>query len=200
MVYLLEPKQYKWIRYPRFPHALIDKRVRGIPLQQSDLPAETVLNARFALPDICEPASGFLFVSNRFRAALEELVPGRVAFFPLNLKAPSRMLTDKGYFFIDVLPRAQDIDWDRSPTGPRIERAPDGRESRTLDVAMSDPSVKFRTMTAEMPPIWREADVDRPTVHYFPNKMHVFLQDELWEALNARFPKQLVATKLAAEG
>ncbi|MDP3077403.1 imm11 family protein [Bradyrhizobium sp.] len=198
MVYLLEPKEYKWVLYPSVPHALIDKRVQGIPLQQSDLPAETELKARFALPDICEPGSGFLFVSDRFRAALEELVPGCVAFLPLNLKAPPHMLTDKGYFFVDVLPRAQLIDWDRSPTGPRIVRAPDGRESRSLQGRrMTDPSVKFRPLTAETPPIWREADLDRPTVQYFPDKIDVFMRDELWEKLNVRFPKQLVATKLA---
>jgi hypothetical protein len=196
MVYILEPKRYKWVQYPIVPGALDYKRVQGIPLQQSDLPAESVLKARFELPDICEPASGFLFVSDRFRAALEELVPGCVAFLPLNLKAP-HMLTAKGYFFIDVLPRAQTIDWDRSSTSPRIVRAPDGRESRTINGLMTDPSVKFRTVTAETPPIWREADLDRPTVHYFPSKRHVLLQVELWEALNARFPKQLVATKLA---
>lgn len=197
MVYLLEPKRYRWSKYPLVPKALNDKQVYGIPLQQSDIPVETMLKARFELPDICEPAKGFLFVSDRFRVVLEELTPGCVVFLPLNLKVPQHMLTAKAYFFIDILPRAQLIDWDQSPTGPRIVRAPDGRESRSLrGRGITDPSVKFRTVTAETPQIWREADFDRPTVHYFPDKRDVFMQDELWEALNAKFPKQLVATKL----
>jgi hypothetical protein len=48
------------------------------------------------------------------RAALEELAPGCVAFLPLQLKVPARMRTADAYFFPDVLPRAQLIDWDRS--------------------------------------------------------------------------------------
>ena len=197
MVYLLEPKQYKWIQYPSVSQELMDKQVKGIPLQQRDLPTQTVLKARFELPDICRPSEGFLFVSDRGRATLEELTPGCVEFFPLNLKAPPRMLAAKAYFLIDVLPRVQCIDWDLSPTGPRIVRAPDGRESRAIKGAITDPSIKFRTLAPEIPPIWREADLDRPTVHFFRSKLDVFLRDDLWEAINARLPGQLIARKLA---
>jgi hypothetical protein len=175
----------------------VDKQVKGIPLQQSDLPTRTVLKARFELPDICQPSEGFLFVSDRGRAALEELAPGCVAFFELNLKAPAHMLTAKAYYLIDVLPRAQLIDWDLSPTVPRLVRAPDGRESRALKFPPENPSIKFKPATPETPPIWREADVDRPTVHFFPSKGDVFMRDELWEELNAKLPGQLVARKLA---
>lgn len=197
MVYLLEAKKYTWGKVPLVSRELVDKRVQGIPLQQSDIPTGSVLKGRFALPDICSPTSGFVFVSDRGRAALEELAPGCVAFFPLNMKAPEHMLTAEAYFFYDVLPRAQLIDWDRSPTVPRIVRAPDGRESRALKHPPENPSIKFKAMMPETPPIWREVDVDRPAVSFFSNKEDVFLRDELWDELNARFPKQLVARKLA---
>ena len=127
---------------------------------------------------------------------MEELVPGCVAFFPLNMKAPKHMLTADAYFFYDVLPRAQLIDWDLTPSGPRIVRAPDGRESRSIRGRLTAPSTKFKPVMPETPPIWREADLDRPTVHFFANKENVFLRDELWDALNAKFPGQLVARKL----
>jgi hypothetical protein len=197
MVYLLEAKKYTWGKVPLVSPELVDKQVQGIPLQQSDIPAESVLKGRFALPDICRPTSGFVFVSDHGRAALEELAPGCVAFFPLNFRAPEHMLTTKAYFFYDILPRAQFIDWDRSPTVARIVRASGGRESRALKGPITDPSIKFKAVTPETPRIWREADMDRPTVHFFPNKKDVFMRDELWEALSARFPGQLVATKLA---
>src|SRR5262249_51194641 len=137
----------------------------------------------------------FRFVSDRGRAAIEELTPGCVAFFPLNLKIPERIRAAEAYFFFDVLPRAQLIDWDRNPTAQRIVRAPDGRESRALNVRITDPLLKFGAVTPETPPIWREADVDRPTVHFFRSKKDIFLRDEIWESLNAKFPKQLVARK-----
>jgi hypothetical protein len=197
MVYLLEPKVYKWIRSPALPSELVRKQVFGIPLQQSDIPAEVVANGRVALPDICLAPDNCIFVSDRGRTALEELAPGCVAFFPLNLNAPQHMLTANAYFVIDVLARAQLIDWDLSPTAPRMVRAPDGRESRTVTGRVKGLSTKFKAVTPDTPPLWREADVDRPTVHFFHHKQDVFLRDELWEALNARFPKQLIATKLA---
>jgi hypothetical protein len=62
---------------------------------------------------------------------------------------------------------------------------------------ITDPSVRFKSVTPDTPPIWREADLDRPAVHFFANKIDIFLRDEVWDALNARFPKQLVARKLA---
>jgi hypothetical protein len=197
MVYLLEPKLYKWMQGPSVSPELVRKQAEGTALQQSDIPAETVLKARFELPDICRPSEGFLFVSDRGRAALEELAPGCTAFLPLILKAPEHMLTARAFFFIDVLPRAQLIDWDLSPTVPRVVRAPDGRESRSLQGRITGPSTKFKAVTSETPPIWREADLDRPTSHFFPSKLDVFLRDDLWEALNTKLPGQLVARKLA---
>jgi hypothetical protein len=197
MVYLLEPKHYKWIQAAKVPPEFMRKQVQGIPLQQSDIPGETILNGRVVLPDICSGGEGFLFVSERGRAALEELAPGSISFFPLNLKAPKRILTATAYFFFDVLPRVQLIDWDRSPTVSRLVRAPDGRESRAIKGVITDPSIKFKPVVPEMPRIWREADLDRPTVHFFRSKLDVFLRDELWEALDAKFPQQLVARKLA---
>ena len=197
MVYFLEPKQYNWIRAAGAHEELLQKQIDGVPLRQSDIPVETVLKGRLALPDICKAGDAFRFVSDRAKAAFEELVPGCVAFFPLNLKAPEFMLTSRAFFFIDVLPRAQLIDWDLSPTVPRNIRTPDGRDSRFINGLMTDPTTKYRAVTPDTPPIWREVDVDRPTVHFFANKQHVLLRDDLWEALNARFPRQLVARKLA---
>lgn len=197
MVYLLETTQYSWDRVPFVSRELVDKQIQGIPLQQSDMPNESLLDGPFELPDICRPTVGFLFVSDRGRSALEELAPGCVAFFPLNLKVPERMRSAKAYFFIDVRPRVQSLDWDQSPTRPRIVRAPDGRESRSIRGRIEDPSTKFKAVTPETPKIWREADLDRPTVHFFRSKEDVFMRDELWEALNVRFPGQLVARKLS---
>ena len=61
---------------------------------------------------------------------------------------------------------------------------------------MVGPWVKFKPVTAQIPKIWREADVDRPDVNFFHNKRDEFMRDDLWEELNARFPGQLVAKKL----
>jgi hypothetical protein len=128
MIHLLETTKYPWDQAPYVSRELSDKQTQGIALQQNDIPAESLLAGAFELPDICRPTGSFLFVSDRGRAALEELAPDCVAFFPLNLKVPEKMRPAKAYFFFDVLSRAQCIDWDRSPTGPRVVRTPvDGK-------------------------------------------------------------------------
>jgi hypothetical protein len=86
---------------------------------------------------------------------------------------------------------------DRTKTRRRLVSAPDGRESRAVMGAVWRPSTNFKAMTPEVPPIWREIDVDRPTVDFFHNKKDVFMRDELWDALNARFSGQLFPRKLA---
>jgi hypothetical protein len=197
MVYLLDTTKREWGRVPAPSHELVAKQVQGVPLQQSDVPAQERVRGAFDLPDICRPTHGYLFVSDRGRAALEELTPNCVAFFPFKLDAPENMHPAKAYFFIDVLTRAQCIDWDRSETQRRVVLGPDGQESRAVGARLLSPSTKFKAVTPDMPKIWREADVNRPTIHFFCNKEEIFMRDELWEALNARFPGQLFPRKLA---
>jgi len=149
------------------------------------------------MPDICSPTNGFICVSDQGRAALEELAPGCIAYFPLNMRAPESMQPANAYWFIEVISRAQVIDWDRTETVPRVVRAPDGRESRTISGGVFGKSVKFKGATPDLPPLWREIDVNRPTVQFFVAKNTIFLWDDLWEELDARFPGQLNPRKLA---
>ena len=196
MVYLLELTRREWVQSAGLLGELLKKQVKGIALQQSDIPLEKALDGRFELPDICQAGDGFMFVSDRGRAALEDVATGCFAFFPFKLEVQARMRPAAAYFFPDVLPRAQLIDWDRSPTVPRIVRAPDGRESRALKVTLTDPLVKFKAVSADTPPIWREADLDLPHAQFFESKKNVFLRDDVWEALNAKLPGQLLPRKL----
>ncbi|CCD92737.1 hypothetical protein BRAO375_2210025 [Bradyrhizobium sp. ORS 375] len=193
MVYLLEPRRYKWIQAAYVPDGLMQKQLDGIALQQSDIPLETPLKGSVPIPDICSGAQGFLFVSDRGREVLEDLVPGHIAFFPLTLKAPSRIMTAKAYYFIDVLTRAQLVDWDTTPMEPTSIRTPDGRPTYLTRTASLE--ANFKTVGADTPPIWRETDVDTPTRRLLINKRLVLMQDHIWQALDERLPKQLVASR-----
>jgi hypothetical protein len=197
MVYLLDTTKFEWDQVPVFSHELVEKQIHGIPLQEGDIPADVTVRGTFDLPDICKPTDGFLFVSDRGRIALEEIAPGCIAFFLLNVNAPASMHPARAYYFIDVLPRAHCVDWDKSETLPRIMRAPDGRESRAIKGSIWRPTTIFKPVTSDMPPIWRGADEDFPTVHFFQNKKDVFMRDDVWKAINDRFPGQLLARKLA---
>src|SRR5262249_40357592 len=113
-------------------------------------------------------------------------------FSPVKLQAPTRMQLEKRYWFVEVTARAQSIDWDRSETKQHAFSAPDGRAWRTLNetIFSPKPSVKFKAMTADIPPIWREAELDRDDAKYFFPRRDILMRDELWAALNARFPGQ----------
>jgi hypothetical protein len=146
----MQTSPYEWDRVPVFPHELVEKQVQGVPLQQSDIPQEPRLAGPFKVPDLCIPTIGFVFASDRGRAALEELAPGCVAYFSLNLQVPESMQPAKAYWFIEVTARAQHIDWDRSETTPRIVRAPGRRESRCLNKRLWDPATKFKMVTPDI--------------------------------------------------
>ncbi|MGJ4931621.1 hypothetical protein ACQR1I_32130 [Bradyrhizobium sp. HKCCYLS2038] len=196
MAYLLEPNQYKWIQAAGAHPELLRKQINGVPLQQVDIPTETVLKGRLKLPDICSAGDAFRFVSDQGKVVLEELVPGCVSFFPLAIKATDLLLAGRRFFFIDVLPRGQLIDWDRSSTDLRDDRTKDGREVRFLRGLMTDPITKYKSVTLSTPPIWREIDVDGAAAQFIANKKHILLRDEVWEALNVKFPGQLVPRRL----
>ncbi|WP_445819600.1 imm11 family protein [Bradyrhizobium sp. ISRA442] len=119
------------------------------------------------------------------RAALEHLTPRSVAFFPLKVMAPERMYPAKVYFFIDVLRRAHCIDWDISETTRRVVTAPCDRESRGSRTLFGIPQ-RSSQQSILTRLIWREADVDRPTLHFFHNKKDALRRDEVWDELNRR--------------
>lgn len=197
MVYLFDTTEYEWDRVPYVSRELVSKQMNGVPLQESDIPKESFIEGPFDMPNISRPTRGFIFVSEGGRAALQKLAPGCVAFFPLNLKVPAKMRPAEKYYFIDILPRVQGIDWGRSATCLRPVRAPDGRESRTIVSPLMGGSTKVREVTPETPMIWRETDLNTSATHFFLNKGDIFVQDGLWEALNTEFPGQLVAKKFA---
>lgn len=198
MVYILDVSPLKWDRIPDSLGNLHMKLVQGIPLQQSDIPVAPQLRARFKVPDIALPTQYFLFVSDRGRAVLEELAPYSIAYFPLDIRVPARMEPAKNYWLIEVTSRAQFIDWDRSPTVPRVVPAPDGGESRTLaGRGIRDKATKFKPITFDLPPFWREADAPRRKIHVFASKWPIFMRDQFWEALSSRLPGQLGAERIA---
>jgi hypothetical protein len=196
MVYVLDMLPLEWDQIAVPSQNLMQKLVDGVPLHQNDIPVGPQLIGRFKVPDISIPTRYFIFVSNHGREILEELAPGCIAYFPMDLRVPASMQPAKAYWFIEVVSRAQLIDWDRSDTALRIVRAPDGRESRALAGRGIRGPVKFKAITPDLPPLWREIDVDRPNVHYFHSKWSIFMRDEFWHELDARFPGQLSAQKI----
>ena len=199
MVYILEPSslKFRWERVGAGSQLLYKKSERGEPVLRSDLPAEIVLDGKFKLPDICEPTSGLIFVSEKARAVLEALAPDCISFLPLVVNAPVYMNPLGPYFHVDVIARSKTVDWHQSVTRPRIVKGPEGKESRSLKGGFRGGSVKFRPLTSRDPPIWRETDCEEAEVHFFAVKMDILMCDKLWIALNEMFVDQLRPVKIA---
>lgn len=196
MVYVLDMSPLEWDRIAVPSHKLWQKIVDGVPLQQGDIPVEPQLIGSFKMPDINIPTQCFIFASEHGRQVLIELAPSCIAYFPMDIRVPTSMQPAKNYWFVEVISRAQLIDWDRSDTALRSVRAPDGRESRVLAGRGIRGPVKFKAITPDLPPVWREIDVDRPYVNYFQSKWPIFMRDEFWHELDARFPGQLAAQEI----
>jgi hypothetical protein len=188
--------EYEWDQVPPAREAWT-KQIKGIPLQLGDIPLEPQLAGPFKMPDVGKPSEAFFFASDRGRAGLEELAPGCFAFFPVSLQAPESMQLEKRYWFVEVTARAQSIDWDRSETKKLAFPAPDGRAIRVLARGgVFGKCAKFKAVTPDTPPLWREADLDLSDLKYSLSKLEILMRDEFWEALNTKFPRQLTARKI----
>lgn len=198
MVYLLEPvlAKLRMERLEGIPFGFAEKKNKGLDFSREDVPPEITIEGSFVLPDICRPTREFIFISERARGAFERLAPGCCRFFPLKVNAPARMKPESIYYYLDVTARAQTIDWERSETARRVVPAPGGGESRGVKAARLDLYAKFRPLTADDPPIWREADAEIAGVHFFESKIEEFVTDEFWQGLSKEFPSQLVAKRL----
>ncbi|MFM9940023.1 MAG: hypothetical protein ACKVP7_11065 [Hyphomicrobiaceae bacterium] len=197
MAYLLSPSsvKFEWDLVTNFSLAINEKKVKGLPLVDSDLPLEVPIAGPFILPDICQATLSFTFVSRQGRDGLERLAPGCINFLNLNISAPAHMQPDKEYFLIDVTARAHSIDWLSSDTKVRQFPAPDGREVIVLKGAITGPWTKVKVLTPEHPPIWREADWEHDGKLYHKHKGDELLTDVAWGKLDKQFPGQLLPRK-----
>ncbi len=80
----------------------------------------TIADAMQQLPDIFHTSRGTIVFSERARAVIEELAPGQVEFIPVTINAApelaERLNLASAYYFINVLGRAQRLQWPEIPT------------------------------------------------------------------------------------
>src|ERR1700739_2016465 len=76
--------------------------------------------ARDALPDMFHTSRNIIVFSERARVVMEDWTPGRVEFIPVACQAeprmPPRLNFASAYYFINVLGRAQRLQWFEVPT------------------------------------------------------------------------------------
>lgn len=131
------------------------------------------------MPDFYHFRVDETIVSSSVRAVLDTLVPGCIEYIEINLVTPPSMVRADRYYYINVLPRSQQIDWER--IGPaRLCRNSQG--------------VPFKPITATAPLIWHEVGLDQNHRFY---EGEVLLRGVLRNKLIEHFPLQLCSMKIS---
>jgi hypothetical protein len=167
-------------------------RGRNQPIPASYFPESLTFDGASApLPDMFHTARGFIVFSERARMVMEEWAPGQVEFIPVAChaepKIAARLQFDNAYYFINVLGRAQRLQWLETPTRTLPPRQ-DGTATVMLLPAMRN--WKLRERAAGEPMIWH----DTPWIvgkKRYSNHSDIFVEDVLWRELDANFPDQL---------
>lgn len=177
-----------------------DYRGRNEPIPASCFPQTLTFDeASGALPDMFHTARDIVMFSERARLVMEQHAPGQVEFIPVDVDAPpkvaARLDFADAYYFINVLGRAQRLQWLEMPYR-QFPSQGDG-----IDWFGPLPGLgawKLRKRSVEEPLIWH----DDPWV--VGNKQYsahneVFVEDALWRELDTEFPDQLNALRVGVE-
>jgi hypothetical protein len=149
-----------------------------------------------ALPNMFHTGRNIMVFSERARLIVERWAPGQVEFIPVACRAAPRLAArlnfDTAYYFINVLGRAQRLQWPEMPA-QQLPPLPDGT---VLFILLPDfRKWKLRERAAGEPLIWR----DEPWIvgsKRYSGHSRIFVEDVLWRELDANFPDQLNALRV----
>lgn len=166
------------------------------PIPASYFPKSLTFDkARAALPDMFHTTRGVFVFSERARAVMEHWSPGQVEFIPVVCHAKPKVAAtlkfDSAYYFINVLGRAQRLEWHEMPTNKYPPRQ-DGTELFGLTHDFSKWALRERA--AGEPLIWHDTPWREGNKEYL-GQDEILVEDVLWRELDANFPEQIYALR-----
>jgi hypothetical protein len=164
---------------------------RNQPIPASYFPKSLTFDgAGDALPEMFHTARGLIMFSERARVVMEEWAPGQVEFIPVACHAEPRIAARlnfaSAYYFINVLGRAQRLQW----LEIRTQRFPQDDGTEGFAPLPGFHNLKLRERAAGEPLIWH----DTPWIvgrRRYTSHTDIFIEDVLWRELDANFPDQL---------
>jgi hypothetical protein len=167
------------------------------PIPASYFPKSLTFDgAEGALPDMFHTTRGLFMFSERARLVMEDWAPGQVEFIPVAVQATpaiaERLNFASAYYFVNVLGRAQRLQWLEMPLRQFPPKA-DGTVTFMFLQDFHDWSLRERV--AGEPLIWR----DEPWIvgnKRYAGYTRIFVEDVLWRELDANFPDQLHAQQV----
>jgi hypothetical protein len=201
MVYKFDPKYFNGTLFR------VDKTSRMVvgwmeyELENQPIPAIyfpkslTFDRAHAALPDIFHTTRDIIVFSERARAVTEHWAPGQVEFIPVACHAEPKIAAtlnfDSAYYFINVLGRAQRLQWREMPAHEfppqddgteRFGLLPDFSTWELRERAVGEPLIWHETL-------WRDGNKE------YRGQSATLIEDVLWRELDANFPDQLHALR-----
>jgi hypothetical protein len=152
---------------------------KGLRIPIAHVPKRGILiGSQKSLKDVVALDIDAWCVSERFKMIVEKVAPGQIEYVPISLVRKNKEpLSDLQYYFINVLPRLDTINWHET-TG--IVAGPDKMPSGHLDVELTEDAVPnfvlSRTRLSGIH-IWHEI------LHWSSFCGLIFISDELAKAL-----------------
>ncbi|WP_128971690.1 hypothetical protein [Bradyrhizobium tropiciagri] len=165
---------------------------QNLPIAASYFPKALTFDAASArLPDMFHMSRGYYVFSERARTVIEHWAPNQVEFIPVACTAKPKIASvlnfDSAYYFINVLGRAQRLQW-REMEARKFRPQDDGIER--FGLSQDFHKWKLRERVLGEPLIWHDAwwrDGNRE----YRGHVEVLIEDVLWRELDANFPDQL---------
>ena len=165
---------------------------QNLPIPASYFPKSlTFERASAVLPDVFHTSRRIFVFSERARKVTEDWAPGQVEFIPVVCHAKPRIAATlnfaSAYYFINVLGRAQRLQWLEMPT----DKSPPQDDGTQLVGLIHDfHKWKLRERGPGEPLIWHDVRWWDGNKEYI-GQNEVFIEDVLWRELDANFPDQL---------
>jgi hypothetical protein len=143
------------------------------------------------LPDMFHMSRGIFIFSERARAVMEHWAPGQVEFIPVASHAKSKIANllnfDSAYYFINILGRAQRLQW-RDMSAQNYPPREDG--TQLFGLLPDFHRWRLRERSREEPLIWHDTPWRDGNKEYLGQDV-ALIEDVLWQELDANFPDQL---------
>jgi hypothetical protein len=199
MVYKFDPKYFNGTIFHLDSASEMARGSMKFISQSQPIPASYVSEtltfdaASSKLPDMFHMSRGFFILSERARLVMEHWAPGQVEFIPVTCRAQRKVAAtlnfDKAYYFINVLGRAQRLQWREMST----QKYPPREDGTELFGLLPDfHKWKLRERSADEPLIWHDTPW-RDGNREFLGQDEVLIEDVLWRELDANFPDQMHA-------
>lgn len=178
----------------------MDYGVQNLPIPAAYFPKSlTFERASSRLPDIFHTSRDIIVFSETARVVMEDWAPGQVEFIPVAChakpKIAARLEFDSAYYFVNVLGRAQRLQWREMPTqeyGPLEDR------TELFGLINNFRKWKLRKRAHGEPLIWHDTRWQDGNKVY-SGRRPVFVEDVLWQELDTTFPGQLHPLRVGAD-